>query len=134
MGKPVTIIRTSTADIRAHRPDAAMMAQLRNTRDQDIRNDTDEATGASVFRIREAVRSRIVSGAFEDGDVAAFRAAFCAVSQAAFAEALGLSVDTLQGWEQGHLQPDGPAKALLRLLARHPRLLMHDLMPAQGAG
>ena len=31
-------------------------------------------------------------------------------------------------------QPEGPAKALLSLLARHPRLLLRDLMPKQSAG
>jgi putative transcriptional regulator len=84
-----------------------------------------------VFRIREAVRRRMVKGDYQEGDVAAFRAAFRSVSQARFAEALGISVATLQNWEQGRRQPDGPAKALLRLLARHPRLLMHDLMPSR---
>ena len=66
--------------------------------------------------------------------MAAFRAAFLGVSQARFAIALGISVDTLQNWEQGRRQPEGPAKALLRLLARHPRLLLHELMPKQSAG
>ena len=89
--------------------------------------------GEPVFRIREAVRRRMVKGDYQEGDLAAFRAAFRSVSQARFAEALGISVATLQNWEQGRRQPDGPAKALLRLLARHPRLLMHDLMPTRVA-
>ncbi len=127
------IIKTS-AQIRAHRPDPAMIARLKAKRDEDIHSDPDEATGEPVFRIREAVRRRIVQGTYQDGDVAAFRAAFRVVSQARFAEALGISVGTLQNWEQGRRQPDGPAKALLRLLARHPGLLMHDLMPTHAAG
>ena len=30
-------------------------------------------------------------------------------------------------WEQGRRNPGGPAKALLRLIAKYPRLLLHDL-------
>jgi DNA-binding transcriptional regulator YiaG len=125
------IIKTSN-DIRAHRPDPAMIVRLRARRDQDIQPDSDVATSEPVFRIREAVRRRIVQGEYHDGDVAAFRAAFRSVSQAGFANALGISVDTLQNWEQGRRQPVGTAKALLRLLARHPGLLLHDLIPAAG--
>jgi DNA-binding transcriptional regulator YiaG len=124
-----TISKTSD-DIHAHGPDPARIARLRALRDEDIRPDADEPTGEPVFRIREAVRRRILSGAYQDGDIAAFRSAFQGVSQSRFAEALRISIDTLQNWEQGRRQPDGPAKALLRLLARHPRLLAHDLMPA----
>lgn len=123
-----TISKTS-AEIRAHRPDPVMMARLRATRDVDTTSDPDETTGVPVFTIRAVIRRRILSGAYQDGDIAAFRSAFHGVSQARFAKALGISVDTLQNWEQGRRQPDGPAKALLRLLARHPRLLAHDLMP-----
>ncbi|MBA3709111.1 MAG: hypothetical protein H0W83_09870 [Planctomycetes bacterium] len=125
------IVKTSN-DIRAHRPDPAMIARLRAQRDHDIQPDPDEATGEPVFRIREAVRRRIVQGKYHDGDMAAFRAAFRSVSQSGFASALGISVDTLQNWEQGRRHPVGPAKALLRLLARHPGLLLHDLIPAAG--
>jgi len=130
----MTMIRKTGEDLRAHRPDPAMIARLRAKRDQDSTPDDDETTGEPMFRIREAVRRRIIAGAYQHGDVASFRAAFRGVSQARFAEALGISIDTLQNWEQGRRQPDGPAKALLRLLARHPRLLAHDLMPTLGAG
>lgn len=125
-------IRTSSDEIRAHRPDPVMMARLRASGTSDTKPDPDEATGEPVFTIRAVIRRRILQGAYQDGDIAAFRTAFHGVSQARFAEALGISVDTLQNWEQGRRQPDGPAKALLRLLARHPRLLAHDLMPVAG--
>jgi len=106
-----------------------MIARLQAKGDQDIASAPNDATGETVFRIRATVRRRILQGAYQDGDIAALRMAFQGVSQGRFAEALGISVDTLQNWEQGRRQPDGPAKALLRLLARHPRLLAHDLMP-----
>jgi hypothetical protein len=123
------IIKTSS-ETRAHRPNPAMIARLRALREEDVESDPEETSGEPVFRIREAVRRRILRGAYQEGDLAAFRAAFRSVSQAGFASALGISVDTLQNREQGRRQPVGPAKALLRLLARHPGLLLHDLIPA----
>lgn len=125
------IIKTSNR-IRVHRPDPAMIARLRARQGQELQSDADGATGEPMFRIREAVRRRIIEGEYREGDMAAFRAAFRSVSQSGFASALGISVDTLQNWEQGRRQPVGPAKALLRLLARHPGLLMRDLIPAAG--
>src|SRR5262249_20281042 len=41
-------------------------------------------------------------------------------SQAAFARMIGVSVATLQNWEQGRRQPEGPARALLRVAAVNP--------------
>ena len=46
------------------------------------------------------------------------------LSQSAFAAALGISQDTLQNWEQGRREPTGPARVLLRIAARHPKILM----------
>src|ERR1041385_1265129 len=56
-------------------------------------------------------------------DVAALRAHF-KLSQAKFAALLGISVDTLQNWEQHRRQPEGPAKVLLRVAAAHPEALL----------
>ena len=46
------------------------------------------------------------------------------LSQAEFAARLGISVRTLQNWEQGHRSPTGPALRLLRLAKRDPTLLL----------
>jgi putative transcriptional regulator len=59
----------------------------------------------------------------ETPDVAALRAHF-KLSQAKFAALLGISVDTLQNWEQHRRQPEGPAKVLLRVAAAHPEALL----------
>lgn len=56
-------------------------------------------------------------------DVAALRAHF-GLSQAKFAALLGISVDTLQNWEQRRRRPEGPAKVLLRVAATHPEALL----------
>jgi putative transcriptional regulator len=41
-------------------------------------------------------------------------------SQAEFALMIGVSVSTLQNWEQGRRSPDGPARALLKVAAENP--------------
>lgn len=44
-------------------------------------------------------------------------------SQSQFAQLLGISVRTLQEWEQGRRQPSGAAKTLLRVAENHPEYL-----------
>ncbi|GAB4273780.1 MAG: helix-turn-helix domain-containing protein [Methylomicrobium sp.] len=45
------------------------------------------------------------------------------LSQARFAELMGISVRTLQDWEQGRRAPSGAAKTLLQVAERHPEAL-----------
>lgn len=42
------------------------------------------------------------------------------LSQAEFAQALGVSKRTLENWEQGRAEPTGAARVLLKLAARFP--------------
>lgn len=44
-------------------------------------------------------------------------------SQAEFSRMIGVSVDTLQNWEQGRRRPVGPARALLVVAARAPKVV-----------
>jgi putative transcriptional regulator len=44
------------------------------------------------------------------------------MSQSAFAGLLGVSMRTLQDWEQGRRAPQGPAVALLRIAEQHPEV------------
>jgi putative transcriptional regulator len=75
-------------------------------------------------------RRRLMAGRFESGeDIAALRR-FVGLTQAEFARAMGISVHTLRNWEQGRRQPEGPAVALLRIAARHPRILRENLKSA----
>ena len=41
-------------------------------------------------------------------------------SQTEFARMIGVKVSTLRNWEQGRREPDGPARALLRVAASDP--------------
>jgi putative transcriptional regulator len=49
------------------------------------------------------------------------------VSQREFALMIGVSLRTLQNWEQGRRKPEGPANALLRVAARNPRAVLDAL-------
>lgn len=60
---------------------------------------------------------------YGDPSVAKIREEY-GLSQAKFAALLGISVRTLQNWEQGRRQPQGPAKVLLRVAAKHPRAVL----------
>jgi putative transcriptional regulator len=46
------------------------------------------------------------------------------LSQAAFASLLGVSLRTVQDWEQGRRKPSGPAEALLRIADQHPEIFV----------
>jgi len=45
------------------------------------------------------------------------------LSQSQFAALMGVSVRTLQEWEQGRRKPSGAAQTLLAVAARHPEVL-----------
>ena len=49
------------------------------------------------------------------------------LTQESFAALMGVSNRTLQNWEQGRREPDGPAKALLRVVEREPQAVLHAL-------
>jgi putative transcriptional regulator len=46
------------------------------------------------------------------------------LSQSQFAALMGVSVRTLQGWEQGRKQPSGAARTLLAIASTNPRALV----------
>jgi putative transcriptional regulator len=49
------------------------------------------------------------------------------LSQADFATMIGVSVATLQNWEQGRRRPEGPAQALLKVAAANPQAVVDAL-------
>lgn len=44
------------------------------------------------------------------------------LSQSAFAGLMGVSLRTVQDWEQGRREPSGPARSLLRIAEQHPEV------------
>ena len=52
------------------------------------------------------------------------------LSQREFAVLLGVSIKTLQNWEQGRRTPHGPARVLLQVAARHPKAVWDVVAPA----
>jgi putative transcriptional regulator len=56
-------------------------------------------------------------------DIAAIREK-TGLSQARFAQLLGVSVRTLQDWEQGRRAPSGAARTLLIVAEKNPRALL----------
>ncbi len=93
----------------------------------DIRELTEEQLERSIpVRLRQ----RLMKGRFESGeDIAALRR-FVGLTQTEFARAIEISVHTLRNWEQGRRKPEGPAVALLRIAARHPRIIRENLRSA----
>lgn len=96
----------------------------------DIPKLTDEQFARAI---PARVRKRLMLGQFESGeDIAALRR-FVGLTQEQFALAMGISVHTLRNWEQGRRRPEGPAIALLRIAARHPRIIRENIESVESA-
>ncbi len=52
------------------------------------------------------------------------------LTQAEFAALFGVSVHTLRNWEQGRRIPEGPARALLRVIEKEPAAALRALVAA----
>lgn len=62
----------------------------------------------------------------EPGEIAQARQT-SGLSQAEFADALGISKRTLQEWEQGRRAPSGAAQTLIRIAKLHPEVVREAL-------
>jgi putative transcriptional regulator len=60
---------------------------------------------------------------FPESEVKKLRYSY-GLSQDKFAALMGISVATLRNWEQGRRKPEGPAKVLLIVAAKHPEVLL----------
>ena len=65
----------------------------------------------------------------EEIDAAKVRKA-TGLSQEKFAKRIGVSAATLKQWEQGRRVPTGPARVLLAMLAKNPRVVEETLSAA----
>jgi len=86
-------------------------------RKKDFDNLATSIRQAGRIRRGEAEPSRVSE--FAPVDVKAIRLRL-RKSQAEFARMIGVSVATLQNWEQGRRRPEGPARALLKVAAINP--------------
>jgi putative transcriptional regulator len=77
------------------------------------------ARGAATPGLRRHLVARV--------DVAAVRRR-TGLSQIAFSRRIGVSAATLRNWEQGRRTPEGPARILLALLERNPRIVEETLL------
>jgi putative transcriptional regulator len=86
--------------------------------------------GGAILRGEvEPRRAFIVSGP----DIKHLRANY-RLSQGQFAAMLGISVGTLRNWEQGRRIPEGPARVLLQVAAKHPEAVWDVVRPANSVG
>ncbi|MBI4728057.1 MAG: helix-turn-helix domain-containing protein [Acidobacteria bacterium] len=79
---------------------------------------------AGQIKRRERAPSRRFT--FKAADVRRIRRRL-GLSQSEFALLIGVSISTLQNWEQGRRQPEGPARALLRIAETHPEAVRDAL-------
>lgn len=63
---------------------------------------------------------------FDNPDVKEIRMQY-GLSQDKFAKMLGISTSTLRNWEQGRRKPEGPARILLTIAAKHPETVLDSV-------
>ena len=101
---------------------------MKSGKSEPLTDDIPELTARDFERgISRKQRDRILRGRIEGGDDIVALRRFTGLTQDEFARALAISVHTLRNWEQGRRTPEGPALALLRVAARHPRVLRENL-------
>lgn len=91
---------------------------MRKTRKQ--KRDLGDMLLQSVREMKAGRRGRVHRVEVPDAIAARLKSG---LSQAQFAVLLGVSVRTLQEWEQGRRQPTGAAKTLLAIAVKQPDLL-----------
>lgn len=90
-------------------------ASIRRGLQEALTHAKGQKTGARVHHIE-----------VPEPDVAAIRER-SGLSQAEFARSIGVAVGTLRGWEQGRRRPEGPARVLLALIEKRPRIVQDEL-------
>jgi putative transcriptional regulator len=85
--------------------------------------------GAILRRESQPSRQFVVRGP----DVKRIRSNY-RLSQGEFAALLGISVATLRNWEQRRRTPEGPARILLQVAAKHPGAVWDVVRPRAKQG
>jgi putative transcriptional regulator len=91
---------------------------------KDFNSLTQSVKQAGKIRRGKMKPSRV--SVFNPADVRAIREKLNK-SQSEFALMIGVSVATLQNWEQGRRRPEGPAQALLKIASVNPAAVAQAL-------
>jgi putative transcriptional regulator len=93
--------------------------------EEDLRRrDAKPNIGEELLRAVQEMKAGKATGVHRIPVTAITEARTCSgLSQARFAQVLGVSTRTLQEWEPGSGQPSGAARALLTIAARRPEVL-----------
>jgi putative transcriptional regulator len=94
--------------------------------ERDAGRDLEAELREALEQLKRGEVGRILTqtgdGRFMESPLAAVRFK-TGLSQAAFAGLLGVSVPTLQQWEQGEGEPTGAASTVIAIAGRHPEVV-----------
>jgi putative transcriptional regulator len=111
------IVRRTRADLDLSKVDWSKVSRA------DEKRIAEQAAGdpdtAPLFTGDELARARRVVPMIKPPGVKALRRRL-GLSQQQFADRYGFSVETIRNYEQGHRQPQGPARVLLEVIASEP--------------
>lgn len=122
-------LRLSEDGTRRPHPGAAQSTASFGSRGILMKHDDFSQLVASIKqagRIRRGEMPPSRSFEFQPADIKAIRMNL-GKSQSEFALMIGVSIATLQNWEQGRRHPEGPARALLKVAAENPEAVIHAL-------
>lgn len=93
-------------------------------RKKDFENLIESVKQAGKIRRGELKASRTFN--FRPTDIKSIRKKL-GMSQSEFAMMIGVRLSTLQNWEQGRRKPEGPARALLKVVSKDPAAVVKAL-------
>src|SRR5579859_4681596 len=111
---PSRLLKDDASPISIPRPTGTRGIRMKK---QDFDRLVASVRQAGAIRRGEMQPSRVTE--FPPLDVKAIRKRL-GKSQSEFALMIGVSLSTLQNWEQGRRRPEGPARALLKIAAHNP--------------
>jgi len=89
-----------------------------------LKRDTERDIGEELLRsVREMKAGKIGAIHHVEAPMIVEARQRTGLSQSKFADLLGVSVRTLQDWEQGRREPSGAAQSLLKIAMVHPEVL-----------
>lgn len=118
----MAIVRRKRAEVDL---DTIDWTKLRQTTDAEIAVQIAQ-DGDTAFTDAELAQAQLVHPGDAAREVRGLRERL-GLSQAEFARRFGFSVDTIRNYEQGHRQPAGPARVLLRVIAAEPEAVTRAL-------